>query len=258
MARRRYDVQGELFNYLNIDMDPFDFADQMPQWAAEAGVALGDEPQVEDLTEAQLKSFHDWLVENENQFIGDIPPELVPSYVFLRSPRKLPKGSWLVHFTNADPFKAFDRGATIMDGLHLTVGGGKTKVEDRNYNISDRPGSYERVYGFAFGLAREGAGRGGPIDLLRYAHDKYGENIVLFQSDMAVEAYHGGDEEYQAIFPIGSDYNAVPLRYRDGRLYGQTESGDEVEFDSLADVLAYVKKEGRVLVNPYDPLVRIR
>lgn len=100
---------------------------------------------------------------------------------FFEDPKVLPKNTWLIHFTKADPTSILKRGfyGASLQHLGLTKGGGKRE-----------PGNYALAY-----------------DLNDFDEDDdlnsmYGYNLILFQSNIAVKAYHRGDDEDQVIFDV--------------------------------------------------------
>lgn len=261
MGRKKYDIQQELFDYLNTDLDPYDFAPSyLGEWAAEMGIdGVDSESEIDSLSPGQVASFVQWLraTHKPEEWVTQ-DPYGSPAYLTMTMPRKMPKGSWLIHFTKASPFNVFNQGTTL-EGLHLsTYRKEKVPVNNRKKNLSEDIGSFERVYGFAYDAKTR--------DVVRHGSLGYGKNAVLFQSDFAVKAYHSGDEEDQVVFPIGSEYNAIPLfvdvgdfeTSDDGELIGKTESGEEVSFRSLDEVIKHATGKLAYARNPSDPLIRIR
>jgi len=99
--------------------------------------------------------------------------------------KKVHEGTWLAHFTDADPQTIIDQG---FKGKDFSILGLTTRFV---------PDSNEGPYGFAYEADSIGHGH-------RYHDDfgKYGTNLVLFKAKEAVRAYHSGDEEYQVIFVV--------------------------------------------------------
>lgn len=224
----------ELQDWLYIDLtpegglDPYHFSHYLEEWAALEEIDLGDEPEVYKLTPEQLEGFKDWLIETEKgiEFARQMPYES-PAYLTLQYAKKLPSGTWCIHFTPSDPFEAFDRGTTI-DGLHLSSWTEKKTFVDCKKQLSDNIGSGEVVYGFAF-LADK-------VNVLEQSHS-YGDNAVLFQTDGGVLAYHVGDEENQVIFPLCSEYNAIPLYNPKPGEIVVYEGGKELRYERLQDLI---------------------
>ena len=76
----------------------------------------------------------------------------------------------------------------------------------------------------------------------------------------AVRAWHVGDEEYQMIFPLCSEYNVIPLiEPRPGDIQVETEGGEAATFKTLEDVIAYAERDEKraVQANPSRRLVRL-
>lgn len=239
------EVQGWLYDYLKTDVDPYDFQFMVSEWveehpdeAAAGEYDLGT--MYDDLTPDEQTNFTEWLKDKLPSLEREDALS-VPAYVALHAQRKLPAGTWLVHFTNEPGgFDEFDRGTTI-DGMHLSKWVSQKTFADCKVNLSTDGGIGDVVFGFAFEADSV------PQHHVRAYARKYGENIVLFQCDCAVLAYHDGDQEYQAIFPICSEYNVVSLS---GDGYGgfsrrPVQDGDSVEFPNFAAALAFAKSRNR-------------
>lgn len=237
-----YEIQGWLFDYLKQDVDPYDFQYAIIRWAEDTleevdakDRAIDDDTQYDDLSKEQQDDFVRWLKNEVPDFMSKHPFD-APAYLTLHAIRKLPAGTILVHFTGSR-FDAFDRGSTI-EGMHLSVYKSK-EFADCEINLSKDVGLAEVVFGFALKAP----------DAARYARayaKKYGENVVIFRCDCAVLAYHDGDDEYQAIFPICGEYDVVSLAGDGygGFTLGSVVDGEDVEFPSLAAALAWYE-EGR-------------
>ena len=67
----------------------------------------------------------------------------------------------------------------------------------------------------------------------------YGDQVMLFQTDCAVSAWHTTDNFEQVIFPLCSEYNVHRGSY-DGHVlsFESTDGGEYKEFDSLDEVIA--------------------
>lgn len=238
-------IQEWLFAYLSTDVDPYDFGHLTDDWIDEVGndipgqvLPTGSYP--EDMTPEQLKAFTKWLKSS-----GKLDEALqhggtdTPGYLTLHAKSKLPAGTWFIHFTNAS-FEAFDRGTTL-DGIHLSTWKKRKDLAKCSTNLADDQGLYDVVFGFAFDTDNLPRKR----DVIAAA-DKYGRNAVLFQCDCAVEAYHDGDDEDQAIFPVCSEYNlhrvSVNRNYGELAIDKDDGSGEEIEFNTLGEVIAYLEE----------------
>lgn len=242
-------VQKYLVNYLNIGLDPYDFPqDFLLEWATDAGIELDqNDASCADLSPQQLKGYEAWLREHDKAGqIMEEDPYGSPAYLMLDQAVALPPKTWCVHFTNADVFRAFDRGATL-EGLHLsTWKREKTFVDcDRNM-VLEQVGPFEIVWGFAFEASMfEGWVKS---DNYRVKSRKYGKNAILFQTDCAVRAWHHGDEEWQVIFPLCSERNLVPfvMEY-DGQqretVRVEGDDGQEITEPSLKALIARIERE---------------
>jgi hypothetical protein len=242
-------VQNWLFDYLDTEIDPYDFGSYLQEWAKESRVRLPEETYYEDLKPAQQKKFEKWLVDNEKGVdwvsTGDI---YAPAYLYFNEVSKLPVGTWCVHFTNEGAFDVFEQGTTL-DGLALSSHKQNKDTVDCKKNLSDEIGSAECVFGFAFTADQR--------NVLNLGQ-KYGRNAVLFQIDGGVRAWHVGDEEYQVIFPLCSEYNVIPLVGPEpGDIRIETEGGEEMTFQALQEVIDYVSKKEAVQANPSRRLVRV-
>lgn len=234
----RKDAQQDLIDYLNQEVDPYDFQYLMADWNPERAEELDNV--VDALTETELKQFTQWLRAPAQQelIMREAGPE-APSYLFFTGARPVPKGSWFIHFTRETPFRAFEYGAP-GEALGLTVHfrDRKRNAADCDVNMSGELGPHGTIYGFAFDL-KDRDWRIGPR--------KYGQNAVIFQHDYAVTAHHSGDEENQVIFPICGEYNVVPVYDVSSATGGglvPTNDGD-VDFDSWQDIVAWVEQQSQ-------------
>lgn len=237
-------IQDWLFDYLSTDIDPYDFPrDYVQDWARDAGleeIADDHESSADSLTKEQLAEYTKWLHESDAKYrwLDEDPVGSAP-YLTLKYPKKMPPGTWCVHFTDAEPFDSFDRGATL-DGLHLTrCGNDRTKVFvecPKNLDF-EHVGSHEMVFGFAFRASNFYGRSYGPF---RHKQKKYGETALLFRVDCAVEAYHTGDNEEQVIFPLCAEYDVTAFGMRaDGSVWTDVRpDGEEGEklFPSLLEL----------------------
>lgn len=254
MAKMHQDWLGD---YLDIDLDPYDFQHELTTWAKIAkvkkdidGRKITEETSAGELTEKQREAFKQWLLGNNKGEDWVATGEInVPAYLYFGEVKKLPLGTWCIHFTNADAFDVFEKGTTL-EGLALSTHKREKDDVDCEKNLTDEIGSAEVVYGFAFQASdRDVLSRG----------QKYGRNAVLFQTDAGVRAWHIGDEEYQVIFPLCSEYNVIPMFGPEpGDIRIETESGGEKTFESLEEVIDYVDgREYEVRANPSERLVRV-
>jgi len=236
--------QKQLVDYLNQTVDPYDFGGLINDWRNSGDVDLtesfnqeGDDLQVEDLSEGQLTRFTKWLkeyVDKHPEEVFDMGAE-APSYFHFRNAKALPSKSWLIHYTSQSPFTSFKHGRPgnqlglttwFRNRLELTA-----KCPE---NASGELGLYETLYGFSFDLS----------DTRHFGNErrKYGQNAVIFQHDYAIKAYHVGDNEYQCIFPLCGEYNAIPI-------YGITMAGggwvtvdnNDIEFESNEALLQWAE-----------------
>jgi hypothetical protein len=228
-------IQDRLAGYLSIEIDPYDFDHFLSEWAEDRDIELPDETYVHDLTDAQRADFEKWLraEEKASEYMQEMPAE-APAYLHFGDVEKLPRGTWLIHFSDS-PFRDFEYGAT-MDRLALsTWWKNKTRVDCRK-NLTDDIGDFERVYGFAYRaerLARKSS-----------IHSGYGKHAVLFRSDAAVEVWHYGDEQNQVIFPLCSEYDAYSLiDIRDG-ISCECDGDELMSFPTLGDVIRYAETKG--------------
>jgi len=234
------EIQAWVLKWLSTDLDPQDFPLYLiAAWAEENEIdGVPENAYVDDLAPVQQADYKAWLEGEVWRLMATDPLEL-PAYLTLHAERKAPPGTWFAHFT-CEPggFHAFDRGTT-MDGLHLSTWKRRKDPANCKRNLPDAIGIAEVVFGFAFDAATAARNQRG------YGH-KYGDHVVLFQCDCAVIAYHDGDEETQAIFPICAEYNVVPFTATGGGgLLAETERGEDIEFDSLKDALDYVQHAER-------------
>ncbi len=236
MASKR--AEGEwipdfLVRYLNTgEPDPYDFGFLLRDWSESLGINIDEDASVDDLNEKDIARFAKWLKSSEGESaIGEVSrhsPDLIPSYVMMGQARRIPAGAWLLHYTNSDPFKSFDRGAVLDTPLWLTSTNSKSAVIAKcPRNLSEDVGPGEVVFGFAHEVSKA------------RSYKTYGGNAVLFKSDLAVSSYHYSDEEHQAIFPVCSEYVAIAI-YSANRRGGGTVYTDEGEdsFDTAEEIIA--------------------
>jgi hypothetical protein len=233
------ELQQELLAALTPASDDTNLAHDFFHISGSYFADLDEYPEsVEELTPKQLKGFARWLRrEGISLEIRDAPAEVPPAY-FFENPTPLPEGSWLIHHSPRR-FSRFDRGMTLDGGLQLSKFSGGPRLAGAK-NSDDEIGPFERVYAFAFAVeddpevGREGEPR--PA-----SRDKYGGFMLLFQCDAAVSAYHPGDEEQQAIFPVGSEYNVHQIYIANDSWVVEQEEGDE-EFESIYDMISAIEE----------------
>jgi hypothetical protein len=219
--------QEQLVEYLNQDLDPYDYGWLIPDWDETK------EADFEALNDDERKRFTTWLKKKRDtgykEFFDD--PD-APSYLYFSGAEVVPADEWFVHFTHASPFFAFKHGATA-ESLALTRHRHDKHRMGRAVSCPQNPANsiFETAYGFA--LHAKDAAR----HTRSYAK-KYGQNAVLFKHAHAVSAYHTGDDEHQVIFPICSEYDGVPIYDVAGECLVPLKSGER-QFDNLKDVIAW-------------------
>jgi hypothetical protein len=242
-AQKVRKVQKHLFDYLSIDLDPYDFPHYfLEQWGEEAGVEIGEDDHADSLTKEQLAAYEQWLRDKEKaiEWVEKDPFGSAP-YLTFRWAERMPTGTWGIHFTK-DIFDTFEKGAELY-GLHLSTWAKEKKIADCKTNLDPDNSPYSTIWGFAFQAV--GAPGGWSRNIISYGKSRYGQNAVLFQTDGAVRVYHDGDEEYQLIFPLCSEYNIVPLADPESGSVGCTlRNGEEVQFPSIQALIEYLEKDG--------------
>jgi hypothetical protein len=234
-----YELQSELLAGLTPPTSDLDLA---YDFFGTSGVFFSERDEypesVEDLTPEQLREYAKWLRKTGIELeIRDDPFSVPPAYFFI-APRRLPEGTWLTHHTDMD-FERFSQGA-LMEGLHLSTWRKSKPVARKGEgNLDDEISLYERVFAFAYepsddpSIARDGSPR-------QVSRHKYGQKLMLFQTDAAVSAWHPGDDEQQAIFPVGSEYNVH--RIYPEHDHWEVEIGDEMrEFRTIDEVIAAIE-----------------
>jgi len=78
--------------------------------------------------------------------------------------------------------------------------------------------------------------------MLGYRQRKYGKGFVLFRSDAAIEVFHTGDDEHQAVFPICSEYD-VSVGYDTDMIDGVDAEGFAVHrsFQTFGDMVKFIE-----------------
>ncbi len=258
----RSSAEGEwiaetLARYLsNNRPNPYDFQVLLRPWAElYRGIqGVGKDTAVTDLSQEQFEDFSAWLnkdaawiwkdaFKDEESFLSGF----VPAYLVMTRAKRLAPGSWLIHFTNSDPFKSFDRGATLDTPLWMSGAGNPIAAPAQcpgNLSLKNRapvnpdsrwgPASVlsKVVFGFAFDIKQRAPFFSG-----------YGRNAVLFKSDLAVSCYNEIDKLNEVVFPICSEYAAIGI-------YGANERGGgkvftaagEARFDTVKEIVRAVEK----------------
>jgi hypothetical protein len=233
-----------LVKYLNTsEPDPYDFRFVLPFWAEEERVkGIDEDTSVDDLSDKDYARFSKWLLSQSLEDMAGFThePGLIPSYIFMTNAQRLPERSWLIHFTDASPFLSFDRGATLSTPLWSTGIGNQRAVRAHcPQNIAEGRSPYEVVFGYAFSLTRK------LFDEGRLSLEDYGRNAVLFQCDVAVECDHLGDEDTQTVFPICTEYNAIPVLNVNALGGGEVKMGRDAKmFDTAQDIIASFHRSG--------------
>jgi len=236
------ELQAELVELLDgpTEPDPFDFSGYAEQWAGIEGITIESPDDVLDDDDLRER-FAAWLHESNvaAHVIMNYPYDVPARYHFDKA-EALPAGTWLLHHTDAH-IARFDRGATA-DTMALT---GPKKAKAPPDNTDERHGSWERVFSFAFQadcsdpcVNRNGrfscGGRGAA----------YGRNMALFQTDAAVSAYHHGDQEHQAIFAAGTEYNLHNIYGESsGQWAWESPAGETFRFDTLDDMTNFFEQQ---------------
>lgn len=213
----------DLARYLKTGFDPYDFAQE---WILEAWNTAYPEFAVDPERYEPPKEeavFERWVQDKIVPEILHSDPRFLPAYIHFDSVSVLPKGTWLVHFSR-DHFFKFDRGATL-ENLALSTWDREKATASCKVNRYPHAGLGDLVWGFAFHSDDRNVGY--------TAAKKYGDHIVLFQTDCGVSAWHHGDEEQQIIFPICSEYHVHSGSYSNGTFYFTEKSGDDIEFDDI-------------------------
>jgi hypothetical protein len=237
-----------LAEYLNIDVDPYDFEYMLEKYI-EGGPYL-DMPEhpefagtetVDELSEAQRDDFKEFLKGHIGHLMA-VDPLGVPAYLYFEKARMLPPGTWLVHFSR-DSFLSFKKGATL-ETLALSTHTNAKTLTSCEANLDPDSGLYDTVWGFA-------------IEAERLSHrtlrdmKHYGDQVMLFQTDCAVSAWHTTDNFEQVIFPLCSEYNVHRGSY-DGHTLSfestEDDGGEYKEFDSLDEVIEYAEA-GKLVPN---------
>lgn len=243
-VRKVRKIQKYLFDYLSIDLDPYDFPHHyLEEWALEAGIEIGEDDLASDLMPEQLEAYEKWLRDGNKgeRWVAEDPYGSAP-YLTLSEAVRMPIGTWAIHFTRGEPFEAFEKGADLF-GLQLSTWRKEKEAVNCEENLNPDESPYGTRWSFAFEARRNP--RGWMMDILSYGKHKYGDNAVLFQTDGAVRVWHAGDEEYQLIFPACSEYNVVQLWYPvPGEFSCRLKDGREVVFGTIEKLIAYLEEAG--------------
>jgi hypothetical protein len=239
-----------LAQYLNIDVDPYDFGYMLEEFVAGKAHDEDTDPRprhmrkpsrpahpelagiegVEELTDEQRAEFTRYVT-TQVPYLMSSDPLGVPAYLYFEKARTLPPGTWLVHFSR-DSFLSFKKGATL-ETLALSTHTDAKTLKSCEANLDPDAGIFETVWGFA--LEADGLSH---RTLRGMKH--YGEQVMLFQTDCAVSAWHTTDNFEQVIFPLCSEYNVHRGSY-DGHVlsFESTEDdGEYKEFETLDEVIA--------------------
>lgn len=211
----------DLYRYLKSgeDFDPYEFSSYIIEWTKqeyednldymeeELNVSIppgandfddldGDNANdiYHSLSPADRRRCEEWC---KQTMISDEPAE-APSYLHMTARGKLPRTTWLIHFSDhADDIyhNGFKYGSDDITKLGLTT-----------HYVTGRGFKSGQGFNFAFIAqsrdALQSGVRGGP---------KYGKEAVMFMSS-GVEVLHYSDEETQVIFQ-GKDVNPRDMVY---------------------------------------------
>ena len=230
------ELQAELLHILNEPVNAYDFWPYLAEYAEEIGLDPDDPYAIADDKEL-ADAFMLWVEKNDilERWLRDDASDVPPKF-FFSGANPLPKGTWLVHHSRAY-IGEFNRGSTFERlGLstHFTT---KSKVGSKN--TDDEIGIGERVYVFGFQPHNDPAISRFGLPL----SSQYGDKWYLFKTDAAVEAYHDGDEQTQAIFPAGSEYDLVEVSISDSAPWTVYIDDDVIEAETFDELLE--KLEGK-------------
>jgi len=228
------ELQRELLHLLNSPLDAYDFFPYIGEYAEEHGLDPEDPYGVADDPKAAAK-FMQWVKANDihGRWMREDPTSVPPKLTFSDA-RALPEGSWLIHHSDAY-LDEFGQGATY-DRLGLSTWFTE-KQRSGKLNLDDELSPIERVYVFAFTPKNDPA-------ISRFGlpmASGYGENWYLFRSDAAVLAYHNDDEQWQVIFPAGSEYDLMRVYINDNATWSGEVMGERVEGDTFDEFLEAVE-----------------
>lgn len=115
-----------------------------------------------------------------------------PSAHFAKA-KILPKDTWLIHFTSADPIDIIGSGFKGRDVYILGL--------TTHYKTGTNSGDLAMAFKW---------------DQIPFSFDQYGKRAVLFQAKESAMAYHHGDEQNQVAFAVDTVHNMWPIHYADG------------------------------------------
>ena len=169
------------FVWLYDNYDLSNVADLLPKLTPDGSIDEIDRDEVDDEVACQIG---DRLDDEQKQAMADRvardDPSDAPSWVHMSFERVLPRQTWLIHkCSNNGSIRrnGFNKGVADVARLGLTT-----------WYKDDSSMKSTGGYNFAF-----------PISRHRSDLSKYGQHAVMFQS-AAVEVWHHGDDEHQAIF----------------------------------------------------------
>lgn len=228
------ELQKELLHLLNAPPDAYDFFPYIAEYAEEVGLDPDDPYGVADDPKA-AKAFMQWVNANDihGRWMREDPTSVPPKFTFSDA-RPLPEGTWLIHHSDAY-IDEFDRGATF-ERLGLSTWFTE-KQRSGKLNLDDELSPIERVYVFAFEPKNDPAISRFGLPLA----SGYGENWYLFRSDAAVAAYHNDDEQWQVIFPAGTEYDLMRVYIDDSATWSAEVMGERVEGDTFDEFLKKVE-----------------
>ena len=163
----------------------------------------------------------EWAASQEREAYDSGEPS-----VHFDTAKELPPDTWLIHFTDANPYDIIRTGfkGRDLDILGLTT----------HYKQGSRSGDLALAFEY---------------DELGREPSKYGKNAVMFQVKESAKAWHWGDEEYQVIFPVEAAHNLHGLfrsdEEGDGWLELRDDEGDVVmnrRLDDLGDFVKHFEK----------------
>lgn len=208
-----------LHDYLkHTNFDPYDFTYEMGQWLEKewgsvenmnADLEINIEADdFDDLDGDQCSQIYEALPPHEKESckkysedasMADDPAN-APSYMHMSLERRIPRTTWLIHFSDdADNIvhHGFKYGTDDMSKLGLTT--------FYKNGVGSKSGT---GWNFAFeALSRSALN----ASSTRGSGPKYGRNAVMFMSS-GVEVYHYADEEHQVIFQ-GNTVNPKNMVY---------------------------------------------
>jgi hypothetical protein len=150
--------------------------------------------------------------------------DMLSAWRTIQATRKMKPGIWYRHGAKS-PFRNFLYG-TKYCGMATSANRGAKATVDCTTNLLASTPESERVWGFAYPARMTAYGKSirrsrglwtdedEKIDEIRQNHvyrgslwSKYGQAAVYFKTNAAVEAWHLGDNDWQIIFPLCSEYD---------------------------------------------------